>query len=237
LAIYCKINIQTNKLFTITKKREPSLTEAQKEIIIQYTKLYPEYRQLGKELQNLIESLLREANVGFINVTQRAKEINSFQAKMVRKNYRNPLRQMMDLCAIRIICGFPKDLKKVEEVLGKNFKITAHKNKERNISPYKFWYRSHHYKIRLSNGQIYRKNYKLLKNFTAEIQVRTVFMDAWAKMEHEINYKHDWATSLETKRKLSRLSAMLELADEQLQELIKKDRKKTINKDKKNYIT
>jgi len=45
-------------------------------------------------------------------------------------------------------------------------------------------------------------------------------MDAWAKMEHEINYKHEWNTSHSTKRKLSRLSAILELADEQIQELI-----------------
>jgi ppGpp synthetase/RelA/SpoT-type nucleotidyltranferase len=43
-----------------------------------------------------------------------------------------------------------------------------------------------------------------------------------AVMEHKINYKHEWNTSHETKRKLSRLSALLELADEQLEELSKK---------------
>ena len=212
---------------TIKKEIGSSLADTQKEMVIQYAKLYPEYKKFGQELKSLIESILNESDIEFVTIMQRAKEISSFQGKMMRKNYKKPLSDMRDLCAIRIICSFPEDVKKIEEILRQNFEITAYKDQERNMSPYKFWYRSHHFKIKLKSKQISKKKYKLLKYFAAEVQVRTVFMDAWSIMEHKINYKHEWNTSHETKRKLSRLSAVLELADEQLEELAKKDRKKT----------
>ena len=209
-------------------KSESLLTRSQKEIVIQYTKLYPEYDKLGQELKSFVETILNEAGIEFISITQRAKDIDSFQSKIIRKNYKNPLFDIKDLCAIRIICSFPKDVKKIERVLKKNFKISGSKDHEENISPYKFWYRSHHFEIKLNNKQISKKKYKLLKYFVAEVQVRTVFMDAWATMEHKINYKHEWNTSHDTKRKLSRLSALLELADEQLEELANNDQKKNV---------
>ena len=197
------------------------LTENQNKAIKQYSNLYPEYKKLGRELKVLIKSLLKNAGIEFIDIIERAKNVSSFRAKVMRKNYKNPLHDMKDQCAIRIICSFPEEVKKTEELLKKNFKISDFKSQEKNMSPYKFWYRSHDFEIQLDDKQISKKNYKLLKNFTAEVQIRTVFMDAWAKMEHQINYKHEWSTSHDTKRKLSRLSALLEMADEQLEELAK----------------
>ena len=197
------------------------LKENQKKIIKQYAKLYPEYKKLSRELKALIKSLLSNADIEFVDIIERAKKKSSFRSKILRKHYKNPLFDIKDLCAIRIICSFPEEVKKTEELLKKNFKISEFKNQEKNISPYKFWYRSHDFEIQLNDKQISKTNYKLLKHFIAEVQVRTVFMDAWAKIEHLINYKHEWNTSLDTKRRLSRLSALLEMADEQLEELAK----------------
>ena len=169
----------------------------------------------------MIKSILNKSGIEYIDIIGRAKNITSFKDKISRKKYKN-LFDIKDLCGIRIICSFPKEVKETENILQKNFKISANKDQEINISPYKFWYRSHHFEVQLSDKQITKKNYKFLKHYIAEIQVRTVFMNAWAVMEHKINYKHEWNTSHETKRKLSRLSALLELADEQLEELSKK---------------
>jgi putative GTP pyrophosphokinase len=202
-------------------KLEP-FTQYQKELVKEYAKLYPEYKKLAQELKSLIKSILNKSGIEYIDIIGRAKNITSFKDKIRRKKYKNPLFDIKDLCAIRIICSFPKEVKETENILQKNFKISAYKDQEKNISPYKFWYRSHHFEVQLSDKQITKKNYKFLKHYIAEIQVRTVFMNAWAVMEHKINYKHEWNTSHKTKRKLSRLSALLELADEQLEELSKK---------------
>lgn len=190
--------------------------------VLEYIKIYPEYVKLSEELKHLLESLLSKKGIEFINIIQRAKDINSFQSKLHRKKYGNPFIEMKDLCAVRIICGFLSDVRKIERVLKKNFKITMNKDKEEKTSPYKFWYRSHDFEIELSKNQISKENYPSLKQYFAEVQIRTVFMDAWATMEHKVNYKHEWNTSDETKRKFSRLSALLELADEQLEDLANK---------------
>ena len=201
--------------------KSKTLSKAQKETVQKYSKLYPEYKKLSQELRILIKSVLRKSGIEFFDVTGRPKKISSFQNKMIRKKYKNPLFDIKDLCAIRIICNFPEEVKQVEAILQNNFKILDFSNQEKNISPHKFWYRSHHFELQLNKKQITKNKYKLLKHFIAEVQVRTVFMDAWAIMEHKINYKHEWNTSHDTKRKLSRLSALLELADEQLEELAK----------------
>jgi ppGpp synthetase/RelA/SpoT-type nucleotidyltranferase len=200
---------------------QPPLTAQHKKLIQNYAQLYPEYKKLSQELKALVKPILRKSGIDYVEVMQRAKDVSSFREKIIRKRYKDPFAEMTDLCAVRIICSYPEDVEKAEKVLKKNFSILSHTNPERTISPYKFWYRTHQFEIQLDDKQISKNKYKLVKHFVAEIQVRTVFMDAWATMEHQINYKHEWITSHETKRKLARLSALLELADEELQELSK----------------
>lgn len=201
------------------KVKKSLFSAGQEKAIRRYAKLYPEYKKLGRELKALVKSLLIKNSLDFIDLIVRVKSGRSFREKIARKKYWNPLTDMKDLCGVRIICSFPSDVEKIEKVLKKEFRILNSADQEKNISPYKFWYRSHHFEVQLSEKQMALARYPLIKNFVAEFQVRTLFMNAWAEMEHRINYKHEWNTSHEAKRKMSRLSALLELADEQLEEL------------------
>lgn len=53
----------------------------------------------------------------------------------------------------------------------------------------------------------------------AEIQVRTALQHAWAAVQHKLDYKSSIEAPLELRRRLFRLSALFELADEQFSEL------------------
>ncbi len=202
-------------------KSEPVLTKKQKKVVDAYTKLIPEYARLSREVAALLRGLLHKSGIEYVDIMHRAKSIHSFRDKMLRTKYKSPMQGIRDLCGVRIICSFPAQVAKIDAMIKRNFNVATFIDLEQNTNPYKFWYRSHHFKVRLRDKQIRKDKYKLLTRFVAEIQVRTVFMDAWAKMDHEISYKQEWNTSDETKRKLSRLSALLELADEQLEELAK----------------
>jgi len=53
------------------------------------------------------------------------------------------------------------------------------------------------------------------KDFRAEVQVRTVLQHAWAAIEHRLQYKANKGIPRSIKRQFYRLSALLELADEE----------------------
>jgi putative GTP pyrophosphokinase len=54
-----------------------------------------------------------------------------------------------------------------------------------------------------------------LVNLKAEIQVRTVLQHAWAAVSHKLQYKVNSEVPIELQRKLFRISALLELADDE----------------------
>ncbi|MNJ50543.1 GTP pyrophosphokinase YwaC [compost metagenome] len=54
-----------------------------------------------------------------------------------------------------------------------------------------------------------------LDGLKAEIQIRTMLMHAWAAISHKLLYKKEDDAPTQVKRQLNRLSALIELADEQ----------------------
>ena len=58
-------------------------------------------------------------------------------------------------------------------------------------------------------------------NIKAEIQVRTILQHAWAAIDHELTYKKTEEAPKNLRRRLFRLSALLELADDEFSNLRK----------------
>jgi hypothetical protein len=55
--------------------------------------------------------------------------------------------------------------------------------------------------------------YAKFKNITFELQIRTIIQDAWSVLDHKIKYKKNIPNEL--KRRIIRLSALFEVADEE----------------------
>ncbi len=55
--------------------------------------------------------------------------------------------------------------------------------------------------------------YSKFKDISFELQVRTIIQDAWSILDHKIKYKKNIPTEL--KRRINRLSALFEVADEE----------------------
>lgn len=178
-----------------------------------------QYDNLGRNIIESIKVLLKSAGVKVLSINYRIKEADSFMEKIERKSYENPLVDIEDICGIRIICYYQKDVKKITDILKKELTVFESQNKETALSYDQFGYRSHH--VIASIGKDWEKtpNFRELENLKCEIQVRTVLMHAWAEIEHNLAYKNENQTPTQFRRKLHRISAKLEEADEQFEEL------------------
>lgn len=184
-----------------------------------YFKNFSTYKAFTKNLVQIIENLLKENNITFLSVTYRIKNIHKCIEKIKRKNYKNPVEDLLDLCGIRIICYFQKDIEAIFNLLEKNFQIIDNK-KNINNDPTKFGYRSKHIIIKLLDDWYNIPIFKNSQNIKVEVQIRTILMHAWAEIEHKLAYKKESHIPTHIRRKFSRLSAKLEESDEQFEDLM-----------------
>jgi len=89
------------------------------------------------------------------------------------------LYKIYDAVGLRIVCTFLDDVYMIRDYLRgfDDLKIENEKDYIRNVKPN--GYRSLHLILRAKNG------------FYAEIQLRTISMDTWAALEHQLKYKRD----------------------------------------------
>ena len=178
---------------------------------------------LTARLQALIVDLLAEASLEVIQIEARTKAIDSFTEKISRKRvkYANPLAEVTDLVGLRIITYYREDVTRVGEILKKEFQIDATNSvdKAAALDPDRFGYTSVHYVVTLSPDRRRLAEWKPYAGFRAEIQVRTALQHAWSAVNHKLDYKSPTEVPRELRRRLFRLSALFELADEQFSEL------------------
>jgi len=184
-----------------------------------YQKLFPKYEKLGVNLKQALEIFLKESNIDYLTVDYRTKDVDPFIDKIKRKNYKDPFNQIEDICGLRIICYYKNDIQKISDIIKREFKVLEAQDKEELLNVDQFGYRSSHFIVKIRRIWSKTPNYRKLENLKAEIQVRTVLMHAWCEIEHKLAYKKKAHIPDQFKRKLYRMSANLEDADEKFEEL------------------
>lgn len=189
------------------------------EISKKYTTVQNKYEKLGLNIIQALELFLSDNKIGFLSIYHRVKDEASFLEKIERKKYENPFDQIEDICGVRIICYYQSDVQKIAKIIEQEFDIIENQDKEELLNTDQFGYRSTHFVVKVKHRWLQAPNYRGLENLKTEIQIRTVLMHAWAEIEHKLAYKKDIHIPKEFKRKLYRISAKLEEADEQFEEL------------------
>ena len=87
------------------------------------------------------------------------------------------------------------------------------------LSEEAFGYRDIHIIVTIKDEWLAGHRYRDLGTLKSEIQLRTILMHAWDDIEHKLSYKNKKAVPLQLRRKFSRLSALLEIADEEFDEI------------------
>lgn len=184
-----------------------------------YKELTPQYQRLAENIVPAIREFLQKAEVSFLDIGYRIKTIESAQEKVLRKQYVDPCQQIEDFCGVRVICYYPSDVEKIAKILRSEFHIEAEEDTQKRLHPNEFGYRSIHLIATLQPAWLKAPNYRGLEKLKIEFQIRTILMHAWAEIEHKLAYKSENQVPVAFKRKLYRLSAKFEEADEQFEEL------------------
>jgi putative GTP pyrophosphokinase len=168
-----------------------------------------------------MERLFNGSGVSVSQLESRTKTVESFTEKIARKSkYVDPLNEITDLSGLRVIVHDAAHIPRAGKLIGDQFAIDEKNSVSRgaDIEPDRFGYRAEHYVIQLKPEQIALPAWSKFAGFTAEVQVRTVMQHAWAAVDHKIRYKgENLPRPLE--RRLFRLNALLDLADEQFADL------------------
>ena len=189
----------------------------------EYRNVRPGYEKLTRKLEVLFDELLESEGIK-ATIESRTKETKSLEGKIGRpgKAYTDPLRQITDLSGIRIILYSVADVETVGKLIQREFIVdpTDSVNKIDQLEPDRFGYLSQHFLIQVGDSRRLLPEWAGLCDLRAEIQVRTVLQHAWAAVEHFLLYKNEHDVPKILRRRLFRLAALFELADEELDGLI-----------------
>lgn len=191
----------------------------------EYRSELPNYQKFEQTLRILIETLLKKEGLS-VQVSSRTKSPSSFREKIERKfkegkSYDNPLNDTTDIVGIRIIAYYLSDIDKISYIIKREFNIDRKNSLDKSalLGIDQFGYKSVHYIVSLSEPRLELTEWMEFSNYKAEIQIRTILQHAWAEIDHEIRYKKEENVPLEIKRRVYRLMALFELADEEFQNL------------------
>lgn len=132
-------------------------------------------------------SLLHDFNP-IVSVQSRLKTPKSIWEKLERMGRPATLeaveRDLNDVAGVRVICSLPQDVYMVAESFLSQEDVVLLRRKDYIAQPKANGYRSLHLIVEVP---IFLSNTK--KMVKVEIQLRTIAMDCWATLEHQLNYK------------------------------------------------
>lgn len=161
--------------------------------IIQFNELMNRYESAIKEVSTKLEILkndfhLRNKRDCITMIQTRIKSPVSILNKLNRKGVPISIdsirSELNDIAGIRVICSFIDDIYLLAEKLSKQDDIVVVAIKDYIKNPKPNGYRSYHMVIEVP---VFFADAK--ENVRVEIQIRTVAMDFWASLEHDIKYK------------------------------------------------
>ena len=146
-------------------------------------------KEIKTKLQVLNDelSIKRQRNpIEFIKT--RVKQPDSIASKLRRKGYpvtvQSVFENLSDVAGV--ICAFIDDIYKVADMLTAQDDIELIKRKDYIKNPKMNGYRSLHLIIEVP---VFFSDHK--EQIRVEVQIRTIAMDFWASLEHQVKYKKD----------------------------------------------
>lgn len=196
-----------------------------KGVVQKYKRLMAYYRCAMMEVETKFNVLNEEFSLRYdrnpINgIKSRLKRLDSIQEKLHRKQLPFDMQtietHIHDVAGVRVVCAFVEDVYLLAEALLKQDDVTLIEKKDYIANPKPNGYRSLHLIVTVP---IFLEHEKRVMQ--VEIQLRTIAMDFWASLEHQLRYKKDFVFTEEMAQELrdcAQLSAQVDLRMDSLRE-------------------
>ena len=196
-----------------------------KGVVQKYKRLMAYYRCAMMEVETKLNVLNEEFSLRYdrnpINgIKSRLKRLDSIQEKLHRKQLPFDMQtietHIHDVAGVRVVCAFVEDVYLLAEALLKQDDVTLVEKKDYIANPKPNGYRSLHLIVTVP---IFLEHEKRVMQ--VEIQLRTIAMDFWASLEHQLRYKKDFVFTEEMAQELrdcAQLSAQVDLRMDSLRE-------------------
>ena len=152
------------------------------------------------------------------HVKCRIKTPESIIKKMISKNYqltyKNLIEKVNDIAGVRVVCPYKFDVYEVIDIIREFDDWKIIKEKDYITNPKKTGYTSYHIivevPVEFEGAKLYIK---------VEIQIRTMAMDFWATLEHEIKYKSNGTLNEKVSLELVTYAKIINKIDNRLMKL------------------
>ncbi len=146
-------------------------------------------REIATKLENLNDEFQCTKDRNPIHlITTRVKTPKSIMDKLLRRGFplsvESARENLNDIAGIRVICSYIRDIYMIADLLVSQSDIDLVRTRDYIENPKPNGYRSLHLVVTVPVFLSDRT--ELVK---AEIQIRTIAMDFWASLEHELAYK------------------------------------------------
>lgn len=183
------------------------------------------FKRLSMKVELILKDILELEHIPYLNVTSRAKDLESYTQKAQKDKYDNPIKQIKDMAGIRVIAYVESDVEKISKKVEEEFQIDWEEsvNKSSIMDVDRFGYRSNHYVAKLSEMRCNLPEFRTYKDLWFEIQIRTILQHAWAEIEHDRNYKMkgiNLPNEKDIKRRFYLLAGILESTDREFNSIV-----------------
>ena len=204
------------------------------EIHIQEKTQYPDMQQRYREMMQLYDAAIREVRTKLEildsefkvrysrnpihHIDSRLKSRDSIAGKLRRKELPATIEaaeeNLTDIAGIRVICNYLDDIYLVARLLTRQRDVELVEEKDYILNPKESGYRSLHLVIRIP---VFLSSHSEM--VPVEVQIRTIAMDFWATLEHQLRYKSDHETTQNLRRRLQKCAETSAALDAEMQEI------------------
>ena len=151
------------------------------------------------------------------DIKSRIKSPASILEKLARKKQSKTLSSLYtlhDIAGLRVICHYVNDIHYVAQLLVLHEDTSLIEKRNYIQYPKANGYRSLHLIVKVP---VYQKDGVI--EVPVEIQIRTIAMDCWASLEHELQYKGMCKVSDDTYNRLKQCAKNMEQTDFEMQKI------------------
>jgi len=177
----------------LTPEDEVLFDEEYKDLNSDYSQVQYLYSAAIQFMNVRLETLANEFRISHRNnpihhIESRVKSARSIMRKLRKQgipvSMTNAKKNLHDLAGVRVVCCYTKDIFTIADLIKSQDDIQLIAEKDYIKTPKENGYRSLHLVV---DVPVYLSGAKLF--IPVEVQIRTVAMDFWASLEHNLRYK------------------------------------------------